>query len=109
MVESPADWETTANHDLIQEWAGSRDAVPTAVERADGQVELRFERADDTAGRRLRWEPFFDLLDDAGLALRYRARESGENLQSEYAFVSRGDRDVEAEKTVEPRGVDSDQ
>ncbi|MDS0280543.1 lamin tail domain-containing protein [Haloarcula onubensis] len=109
MTDSSADWQTTANGDLIREWASARDAVPTAVERSDGQVELRVERADDTTGRRLRWERFVELMDEAGLALRYRERQSSEDLQGEYEFVRRGDSDGEAEKTAEPRGVDSDQ
>jgi len=109
MSGESADWQTTANRDLIREWAGARDAVPTAVEQSGGQVELRIERADDTEGRRLPWDRFFDLLEKEGLALRYRERQGHDNLQADYAFVRRGDRDAQTEKTAEPKGVDSDQ
>lgn len=108
MPEDTAEWRTTTDHDRIREWATVRDAVPTAIDRSDDQLELRLEAEDHADGERLSWERFFELFESERLAFQYRTRVSREQIDEDYELLPReGDEPPEAEPS-QPRGVESE-
>lgn len=106
------EWRTTTDHDRIRDWAAARGAVPSGIERPDGEMELRIETdRDPSHGERIPWDRFFELFESRELAFRYRESGVDGETGDECALVARTDpeRGSSERKTVDPSGVESEQ
>jgi len=89
-----SDAKITTDHDIIREWAESRDGYPATVSGTSDNEEagvLRIAFSEDEANMtRLSWDEFFEKFDAAGLQFLYQEK-TGDGAESRFSKFVRGE------------------